>query len=253
MLNGMEKVVKNNLKIITVVGDSLSMVRSDAEVRLEDLYAYKLQEKLGSGYYVVLRNKRANNTTTQSDHQNLQDDVLCNNSRYIIFHLGIVDCAPRLMTRKERLLLKIFRMDKQTNFYVRFKSRHRRFFTKLFAWQIVTKDEFRDNFLKMIDFVRKTHGDVIKGIVIVNIADTSDINKHRSFNYEKNILEYNKVLLDIVNANRDLCTLIDIYSESKNNINMILNDGMHLSTTGHNLLSRLLYDYIIEKEEHVGI
>jgi hypothetical protein len=240
---------KDGLKIITILGDSLSMVGPDAGITLRDLYWYKLQEKLGSEYYVIARNRRANNTKVQCDCEYLRDDILHNDSCYIVMHLGIVDCAPRLMARKERILLRLLHINGQNNFYVRFKSRHRRFFTRLFQWQIVAKNKFQENLEGFIASVRGSQHPSIKGIIVINIADTGEENKSRSFNYEKNILEYNSVISNIVNVNRDICSLIDMYEESKIDRKILLEDGMHLSISGHNLLLDLLYDSIIKREK----
>lgn len=240
--------IKNQIKIVTMIGDSISMVRPEAGISLLELYTYKLQEKLGGGYYVVARNRRANNTNIQCDPQNIQDDILYNHSRYIVVHLGIVDCAPRLMTRKEELLLRLFHFDWLTNFYIGFKSKHRRFFTKLFPWQRVTKEGFRKNLLTLVNLIREKQSSCLKQVFIINIADTNEINKLRSYNYEKNILEYNEVILSVIRENQDLCLLIDMHKESRENKGILLDDGFHFSIAGHELLANNLYNAILRCE-----
>jgi len=37
----------------------------------------------------------------------------------------------------------------------------------------------------------------------------------RSYNYQKNIYEYNKILEELVNENNDLCTLINMFEITK--------------------------------------
>ena len=147
--------MKNDLKIISVVGDSLSMVRPPASISYKDTYPYLLQAKLGPEYHVVTRYRRANNTKIQGERQNMEDDVLFNNSKYIILQLGIADCVPRLMTPKERFLLKLFNIKALTDGYIRFKSKRRQFFTRFFNWTSVPKKQFTAN---ITDILRKTAG-----------------------------------------------------------------------------------------------
>lgn len=236
---------EDNLKVVTIIGDSLSMVRPDCQLTLKSLYPYQLQTKLGKNYYVVVRNRRANHTNTQCQYQHLHDDILYNDSDYIIFHLGIVDCAPRLITRLERLIFRLFRVNTRENIYIRFKSRYRRFFTRYFPFQRVTKRQFQDNFEKLISLIREQTA--TKKIFILNIADTNEYNKHRSFNYAKNIEEYNGILADLVNSNSNTCCLIDVNSWSLNK-EIMLDDGMHINKKGHELIASVLYEGILNAE-----
>lgn len=239
----------DNFKIITIVGDSLSMVRPDCGMALKDLFPYKLQIKLGKDYYVIVRNRRANDTETQCMQQHFNDDILYNDSRYLVIHLGIVDCAPRLISRKEYLVFRLLGINYEDNFYIRFKSKHRRFFTKHFPLQRVSKERFKSNFLKLIDLVETQTA--IKKVFIINIADTNETNKLRSFNLGENIQEYNEILENIVKGSKGLSVLIDIYNESKKDKEILLEDGMHLSLKGHDFLANALNKYIIESEKEI--
>jgi lysophospholipase L1-like esterase len=239
------------LKIVTIIGDSLSMVRPDCGLCIKNLYPYKLQERLGGNYYVVVRNRRANNTNIQCEYQNLHDDVLYNDSRYMVFHLGIVDCAPRLITFPERQFFKVLGINWRDNLYIRFKSRYRRFFTKHHQFQRVSREQFHRNFSTLINLI-KQHTSVVK-VFIINIADTNEYNKYRSYNYERNIYDYNEIISDVINKHNDICSLIDMYSESIMHREIMLDDGMHINEKGHDFIAKVLYDKIQQSGQEYEI
>jgi len=88
------------MEIITILGDSLDMPRLNENILYKDTYAYKLDSLLGNDYLVINRSRRANTILEQANRQNINDDILSSESEYFIIHLGIVDCAPRLFSKK---------------------------------------------------------------------------------------------------------------------------------------------------------
>ena len=231
----MRVIDKEVLPIITIAADSLSMVRPDMGVAFLSTYPYLLQAKLKDKFFVIVRNRRANNSEVQSNELNLQDDILCNRSKYVALHFGIVDCAPRLITRIERFCLRFFLWKDLGERYIQFKSKYRRFFTKYFQWTLVPIHKFEKNYRNIIQGIRNNNS--AKKVVVVNIADTNDEHEYRSFGFRRNIKQYNSVLNNIVNENKDLCELVDIYKATKDNQGLLHSDGIHLSFEGHRYVS----------------
>ena len=245
--------MKNSLKIITIVGDSLSMVRPSEGINYRDTYPFILQNMLGEGYHIVVRNRRSNDSQIQSHPQHIQDDVLFNDSEYVILHFGIVDCAPRLMTRKETLFLKVVNIKFITEKYIGFKSRYRRFFTKHFQWTRVSQERFRENMNYLVDSIKNNNA--AQKIIIINIADTNERSEYRSYGYKRNILKFNNSLKPIVENNKEYCLLINFFEESNGSQKLMAQDGMHLLSPGHSFLADKLYKLIInlENERHQGV
>lgn len=234
---------ENNTKIITIIGDSLSMVSQDDGLKYKDLYMYKLQEKLGPDFDIITRTRRANTVKSQTLWQYMHDDILYNQSKYLVIYLGIVDCAPRIFSKLSHYYLKLIRPKKIVENYIAFKSRHRRFFTKYFPKTYSSKKQFKNGLEYILKEIKqKTE---VKKVFIVNIADTNEKNRYRSYNYEKNINDYNKILEQIVSQNNQLCDLIDMYQKTRQNPSLILKDGIHLSKQGHDVLAEMLYNKII--------
>ncbi|MDY9922949.1 SGNH/GDSL hydrolase family protein [Methanobacterium sp.] len=234
------------MKLITIVGDSLSMVRPWDGILYKDTYVYKLQELLNNNYIIIHYSERANNILLEYNRVVGQDGMLYSQPDIIIIHLGIVDCAPRLFSQQKHQILNFLSsltiFNSITSFYMQFKSKHRRFFTKNFPKTYVPIEIFKDKFEYLINEIRKNTN---AKVLIINIADTNKINKARSYGFEKNILEYNQILEDLVNDNKDICSLINFFELTNLNKHLILEDGIHLSKMGHEILAKILFKKII--------
>lgn len=224
------------------------MVRPSDGIMYTDTYPYLLQALLGPQYHVVLRS-RPGYRVVQLFEDYLIDDVLYNNSHYIILHLGLVDCAPRLFTLREREVLRrmyhTFPTKPLAFFVIQFKSHYRRFFTKYFKRTYASRKEFEMHYGAVIKEIKEKAKP--KMLLITNIIDTNERNKFRSYNFEKNILEYNQILVRLVSANADICKLIDLFSATKQNKEFLLEEGTHLSKLGHDYLARALSREIKEE------
>lgn len=237
----------NNLKVITIAGDSLSMVSPEKEIFYKDTYPFKLQMMLNlTEYNIALRSNGRNNVLSQALRENLDRNVLYNNSRYIIFHLGIVDCAPRLFgLMEDRIIFFLSQMPIIkffVNLLIKFKSKYRRFFTRYFPKTYVSRKDFKGKYEYILEEVKNKARP--RKVFLINIADTNEKNKLRSFDFEKNIRDYNNILEGLVLKNRDFCELVDVFSATKENKDLMLDDGIHLSKAGHDFLAQTLYEKI---------
>jgi len=222
-------------KIITILGDSLSMARDDYGILYKDSYAYLLGEILGDNYLVLNKAKRANTMITQTHFQNIYDDVLTTNSEYFIIQLGIVDCAPRIISIMEGKILKYLKPKILSDLYIKIKSRNRRFFTKYFPKTYVKPDVFVDKYDYLIrTILEKT---TAKKVILVNIADTNKKNKLRSYGFDENIRKYNSFIGGLKSRYDKHIELIDLYTVTKNNPDLVIDDGIHIAQPVHKLLA----------------
>ncbi len=240
-------------KIITIIGDSLSVSGNATEEKIfyRDMYPFKLQELLNPlEYYVICRSRKGNTVRSQALEDNLKSDLLFTESTYVILHLGIVDCAPRLFgLMADRILTVCMQMRIVKIFahgLIKFKSKYRRFFTKYFPKTYVSKKDYKEKYLHILQKIKTEVKP--KKVIIINIADTSKENKARSFNFEKNIIEYNAILSEVTFAYPELCQLIDFYSPTKKQKDLISKDGIHPTKKGHIYLAKLLWDAIKRNE-----
>ena len=143
--------------------------------------------------------------------------------------------------------LYLYKLGFLTKLIIKIKSKNRYFFTKRFNKVYVQKKVFEDKFNFLISTI--TEKTSCRKIIILNIADTNPANKQRSFNYEKNIIEYNQILTKIADKFKHKCELIDMFKLSQNS-NFLLDDGIHIQSPSHILLADEIHK-IIKKEEKV--
>lgn len=229
-------------KLLTILGDSLTMPRQ--EVLFTSTYPYILNEKISNNFFLANNSHRGNSIVNLLDIDNktgyrIEDIDYYNESTYIIVHLGIVDCAPRIFSEKEYLKL-------QNRFFGRFiikiKEKYRFFFTKYFPKVYTDINTFESQYNQLIDYILQTTR--VKKILIINIADTNQKNKLKSYNFEKNIDDYNLVLSEIALKNQRV-ELIDINSISKQKNSFLLDDGIHLSIEAHQAIANIIYEKVI--------
>ena len=222
------------MNIITILGDSLSLARSENGIFFKQTYSYLLNKKFNGEYLFLNKSKRGNTTKNQINPQNIYDDIITTNSKYFIIQIGIVDCSPRIISMKEKVILRYFFSEKIQNIYIGFKSKYRRFITRNFPKTYVSLDDFNDNFELLIQTILKQTD--VKKIALINIADTNNGNKYRSYGFENNIINYNQVISTLQKKFKSKVELIDLFSLSKNN-NIILDDGIHITREAHIIIA----------------
>lgn len=205
---------------IVILADSLGMPRPDEGVNYEDSYAGIIAEN--SNNNVLCRAKRANDTKTQTQAQNLLDDVAFLKPNLCIIQLGIVDCAPRIFTKNEARALSLF-PNKIRNFITKFGSKNRHRITKFRQICYVPAKKFESNYNILIKNILATGS----RIILINIVDTSDTNNEKSFDFQNKITAYNQTIQKL--ATEHSIDLIDI----NNFTNSLLEDGIHINASAH--------------------
>ena len=221
--------------IITVLGDSLSMARVEEGISIRDTYPFQLNELLGKDFYVVNRSKRGNTSVVQSSTQNLYDDIETSESKVIIIQIGICDCSPRIISKYERVVLKYVLPKTIARIYIKVKSKYRYFFTKYLPMTYVSRALFEQCYEKILSSSLKLDG-IVK-VIVINIADTNLKNKNRSFNFAKNILKYNSIILKLVESKNNIY-LYDLHTKTKDRPELLLSDGIHIGSNSHEIISK---------------
>lgn len=212
---------------IVILGDSLGMPRPG--VQLEQTYPYLLQQSL-AGFEIYAKHRRANDSKLQASLLGIQDDIEYMSADIVVIHLGIVDCAPRLFSRAQQNLLHKLKFINR--YIIAFMSKHRHFFTKIFPKVYVKISQYEQNMLLLIKAGKKS----AQRVIVVNIANTSAENNHKSYGFERNIKAYNTVLNRLV-ASAGI-ELLDINKLSDKT--MLHNDGIHFNIAGNALLAKQL-------------
>jgi lysophospholipase L1-like esterase len=242
----------HNLKTITIVSDSLGLPRTNeeglSEISIYKTYHYLLQQKLFDRYYVNFRGDRGMTTRFLANPAFLNDHVILNNSPHVIIQLGIVDCAPRIITLNQKRIIRLLEkynikiINWLTRSYIQFKSSHRKIFTHYFPKVYVEENKFKKN---LTSGTKRLLESGVKKIIFINIADTCEENKKRSFGFQRNISNYNKILGSIVKRYDKNATLINLFELTSKDNSLMLRDGIHLSQKGNKIIADLLEKEIL--------
>ena len=226
-------------KFITILGDSLAMPRIENGIFYTNTYGYLLQKLLGNNYLIHNRSKRGNTTLEQCNYQYIYDDIEVIKNDIIIIHLGICDCSPRIIRKNEKFILNFLPITLR-NYYIKFKSKHRRILTKFFPYTYVNKKDFQNYLITLINSSLLVNPKT--KFIFINIANTSVQNDKRSFNFRKYINTYNNILNDLSNIyNSDI---INFHKMTVDNSNYLLEDGIHITKEAHSILANKLYNII---------
>lgn len=206
---------------IVLLGDSLGMPTGFDEVEYEDTYPYLLNKRLVN-FEIISRHVRANDTTRQLSEQNVFDDIEMLKPNYLVVHLGIVDCAPRVFSKIEHAIINLLpiRINK---IILSVTSKYRIILTKLFQKVYVKPEKYKSNLIKLIEISEK------KSIQLIFIAilKTSEENIKKSYKFKENIEQYNFILKELCNL-RNISLIEYVYPND-----YLLPDGIHINKNGN--------------------
>ena len=241
------------MELFTVLGDSLAIVRPDNNITEEDLYSYKIQESL-LNTYVLNKGIKNNNSTKENNKEAFIYNIKAAKSKYFSIQLGIVDCSPRLFSDKTKLIfrliteLKIPILKNLIKFYISYKSKHRLHLTRKNNKVEVKVEDYKLNLQSILNKIEDNNP--VKKIFLINIAYPGEILISRSHGILNNIKTYNNILIELRESNKELVEIIDVYTFTKNNKHVILEDGHHYNTEYHNFIANQIISKLnnIEKK-----
>jgi hypothetical protein len=212
-------------KSIQIIGDSLSLHRKDEGILYKDTYPYILSKK-----YEVIRTCGYGKTTN--------DEIAIEpNCKYVIVHLGLVDCFPRLYSNKTKQVLCHF--PNQLRKIITFIFSHYRFyFTRMFPRVTTEREDFYYNIQRILHYINMSGAKPI----IVDIVNVSDAVAKRNYGANENIERYNDYLSRACFIFD--CERVRLHHMTKHYPEMLHTDGQHLSKIGHRVLAGLIDDTI---------
>jgi len=217
---------------VVILSDSLSMPRPDESLLYEETYPYLLQQEMENCFEIINRGKRANTIQEQITDQYVYDDIMFFYPKYVVIQLGIVDCAPRLFSRRfGKYVIGNIKPLFLREFVIGQFSKRRIFFTKHFPRQYVPLSKFSYGYDYLLNMVKEFGSTPI----VVNIARTSPENDCRSYGFIQHIKNYNEAIEKT--AQRHNALLIDMYKISESNA-VLLDDGIHYNKLGSKILAQ---------------
>ena len=224
------------MKKLVISGDSLSMPRPKEGILYEDTFPALLQEHMVPEWRVINRSRRANNSRKQAMYLKLCDDIHDYKPDVFIYHIGIVDCAPRLFSEFQQKLLERLPISVRQKI-IGYFSRRRLYMTKRFPRVFVKPEDFKKYSQKVILTAKK----YASAIYIIGIIMPSDKILKRSFGYRENVLGYNELLKEVSNeTGAEFIDLVNMLDPKED----FLEDGYHLVKSGNRKIYEVLFERI---------
>lgn len=233
------------MKNIVIIGDSLACPRPWTAIGQNDTYASLMQRALADRANVINLAYSSRSTSYYASESFTRNYVEKSVTDTLITQLGIVDCAPRLMTYVERGIGFVCRKTRITNaifrLYVALKSKHRMFFTRHFPNILVRHDEFERN-MRLIIENYFSKGEASR-VILINIAFPGEYLTTRSFDVLRIIESYNEILARIAEENPVRVEMIDFFAITRGQRSLItVEDGHHITSEAHKILAQTLLD-----------
>jgi lysophospholipase L1-like esterase len=226
--------------IVVVVGDSLGCPRPWVGVDLSTTYSFQLNRILGSGAFVANYSVGDNSTDRAVKEPFLRTFIRESGASFAIIQLGIVDCAPRLLSPVERALGvvagRVPWLGTLFNEYIKLKSRYRYQLTKIFPRELVPIARFKSNYLALVREIVESNP--IKTVFAINIAYPGEILRKKSFNILANIQAYNAVIEDLAEVYQGRLAVVDLFTQCAHNPDWITqDDGHHIHKPAHDWIA----------------
>lgn len=229
------------MKAVAILGDSLACPRPWEGIPIAGTYAYLLQQHAAGGLYVM--NWSAGDTTSErlTSEGFLRTYVAGVDLHAAVIHVGICDCAPRLMNGVERVIgafaARAPIVGGAFRSYINMKKRYRFQLTRLFPRTLVSVDDFEQNLLRLVAALRSRSPET--KIIFINIAAPGESLVAKSYQVRENILRYNEAIARI--CAQPNCALIDLYERTQAHPEWIAaSDGHHIRPEAHRWLAREL-------------
>lgn len=238
--------LNTELKIMTILGDSLALVRPEENITEKDIYPYKIQSHLYREVYVISKAIKNNSSTIENSLSGLVYHQQAASASYAAIGLGIVDCSPRLFSKKMKSFLgcmsKIPLIKKIVHRYIAHKSEHRLRYTQKKRQTETSVTKYRENMQSIVDKIKLYNP--IEHIFLLTIAAPGPYLMVRSWGIEENIQRFNDVLHKIANNESNLISIVDVYQYTKQHPDFILADGHHISIEVHDYIAKSIVEKI---------
>lgn len=235
-------------RTVIIVGDSLGAPRPWEGVGLQSTYAFLLGRKLGGDNFIANYSASDNSTARSIKESFVRTYVRAASANYAVVHLGIVDCAPRLLSSFERAIgfvaNRVAPFRPVFRAYVRLKSHYRYDLTRLFPRTLVPKEQFESNYRKLLSEIIE-HNPIEK-IFLINIAYPGAVLTERSYNILGNIEAYNAVIASFRSEFPGKIEIVDIFSKTAEQRDWITpDDGHHIFPPAHAWIADSISDTML--------
>ncbi len=226
--------------IVIVVGDSLGCPRSWVGVDLASTYSFQLNRLLGPDAFVANYSVGDNSTDRAVKEPFLRTFVRNSSASYAIIQLGIVDCAPRLLSPVERAIGLVASrgpgLRALFDQYIKVKSRYRYQLTRVFPKTLVPIDRFESNYRRLVLEILESNP--VEKVFAINIAYPGEILRKKSYNILANIQKYNAGIARLAAAFPGRLEVVDLFAQCAHKPDWVTqDDGHHIHKPAHDWIA----------------
>jgi hypothetical protein len=239
----MSKIIK-----IAILADSLALPRGKTwgDIAYHETYPYLLEQRLRdhtafAKSVIIERGLRFR--TIQHVLDDWDEIVVLREVNFVIIHTGIVDCAPRVFTIKERNFIATKVPPALRKIILGLVNKYRQLIIRLHPNKTyISEEDYRLNLKKIVKLAKR--GNV--NLVFINTITPPDFLEGRSPGYQENVKKYNLILKKICQQSKAVLIDIDRAINRAKKPESFLYDGMHINSQGHELLATLLFKSLIK-------
>jgi lysophospholipase L1-like esterase len=224
---------------IVAAADSLALPRPAPDnISWEQVWPTLLEERLcraGLDSRVLNHGQRAR--TLPDLLATYEDVVACWNPGLVVLQIGIVDCAPRLFSRREHKFLNEVIYWRLAKPLIRLASRNRRAIITLRPWVRYTPHH---RFRKALGQLGRRVQGIADRVFVLPILPSFESHVRRSPGYNESVARYNQSWKEWCEACRCRFIPVEELLAGRDVRDLLLDDGHHLSVQGHAQCAEIL-------------
>lgn len=194
-------------------------------------------------YTIVDFPQRARDTESLKFVQVSSESIPFSNPSIVIRQLGIVDCAPRIFSKKEsKILKKYFLLTKLRNIIINFRKRKKeKILNRASLKKVhVSPSNFKNN---LIDFIEKIKSiNLSVKITLILIVGHFAYLENKAKGYSENINLFNSIIAEI--GTLKSYPVLNDFPSKMNDAKYYKSDGYHLNQKGHNFIANGIHQWL---------
>lgn len=223
---------------IMIVGDSLCLPRKEngISVKYDNIYPVLLSKRFKQ-YEFINFSKRSNTIVNVRSELN---EIILYEPKVVIFQIGVVDCAPRIFSKRERYLIGKLPSILRNIIINKRKEKRNLIQSKNSLSKVYVKPTtFVQTYVDVINFLHNEIPDV--KIILIPIVGFLKGLEVKSSGFNDNIELYNKFITKI--SEETVCHTLDIL-DLLTCEECFIDDFYHLSEKGHEVIFKKLVKFI---------
>jgi hypothetical protein len=220
-------------------------VEGEDRVYSEETWPKILCRKLlGFDYALAEFSERARDTSSLKNSQLFYEAIECCKPTSIIIQIGIVDCAPRIISKEEKRLFNRFFFPRFIkDFIINKRKKNKQNILKKgpLLKVYVNPVDFKNNIEVFIDKIRNHYRN--SKIILLPILGDYEYLSTISFGYSENIKIYNDILAEI-SLKKNTEYLSELITHMNKSV-FYTSDGYHLNPNGNNQIAEKVFEVIL--------